>query len=264
MNVKDVVNILNEKCPMSMAEPWDNVGLLVGDEKAVVKKVLVALDPIRSVINEALVCGADLIVTHHPVMFKPAKTITRDTFDGRIISTLLENKINLCAMHTNVDFYEKGPNHTAAKLLNLADVKTLVPHPDVANAGIGKIGTLPFAVPISLESLAEYVKKSFKADFVRLAGTPTADVHKVALVTGSGMDYVDAAIEQGADVLITGDIKYHQAHDAVERGIYLIDVGHFESEKLVINMFEKLLSTKLKNAGVELIKSKQENIFKAV
>lgn len=264
MNVKNVIDILNDKCPVTLAENWDNVGLLVGDEKAVVKKVIVALDPVRSVINEALVSGANLIVTHHPIMFSPINTITPKTFDGRIVSTLMENKINLVSMHTNIDNYEKGLNHMAARLLNLADVKTLVPHPKVDGAGIGKIGTLPFAVPIELDSLAEYVKKAFKAEFVRYAGTPNADVHKVAIVTGAGMDYVDAAIEQGADVLVTSDVKYHQAIEAVERGIYIIDVGHFESEQMVITLFEKILATKLKNAGVELIKSKQTAIFKHV
>lgn len=261
MNVKDIVEILNEKFPMDTAEGWDNIGLLVGDEHAVVNKVILAVDPVRPVLNEALTTGAELIITHHPLMFSPIKTITRDTFDGRIISTILENKLNLCAMHTNLDFYEKGLNHMAAKQLNLADVKTLIPHDSVSGAGIGKIGTLPFAVPISLESLGEYVKKAFKADSVKIAGTPNADVHKVAIVTGSGMDYVDAAIEQGADVLVTGDIKYHAAIEAVERGLYLIDAGHFDTEKMVINLFEKILSAKLKAEGVEIIKSKQTNIF---
>lgn len=264
MNVKDIVEILNKKCPLSTADEWDNAGLIVGDEKATVRKVLVAVDPVMSVINEALSAHAELIVTHHPVMFKPVKTITPKSYDGRIVSALLENKINLCAMHTNVDYYEKGLNHMAAKRLNLADTKTLSPHPTAKNAGIGKIGLLPFAIPISLESLAEYVKNAFHAEDVRLAGVPSADVHKVAIVTGSGMDYVDEAIAQGADVLVTGDIKYHQAIDAVERGLNLIDIGHFDTEKLVLDLFEKILSDPLTNGGVMLIKSKQTNIFKAV
>ena len=264
MNVGEIIDIINAKCPVELAEDWDNVGLLVGDEKAVVHKVLLAVDPVTSVINEALRNRAELIITHHPIMFSKINKITPNSYDGKIVLKLIENKLNLCAMHTNIDVYKKGLNYMAARLLNLADTKTLVPHKSNEDAGIGIIGMLPFAVPISLESLAEYVKSAFKAEYVRIAGQPKADVHRVAIVTGSGMDYVDAAIEQDADVLITGDIKYHDAIDAIERGLHLIDVGHFDSEKTVISLFEKILSAALKDKNVEIIESKQQNIFKAI
>lgn len=261
MNVKDIIDILETVIPADMAESWDNVGLLVGNENATVNKVLIALDPVTSVINEALLLNADLIITHHPIMFSPINKVTPKTYDGKIISTLLENKINLCAMHTNLDYYRKGLNYMAAKALNLVSVQPLVPHEKYENAGMGVIGYLPFAVPISLDSLAEYVKSAFKADFVKFAGAAEADMHKIAIVTGSGTDYIDAAIAQQADVLITGDIKYHTAVDAVERGLYLIDAGHFDTEKNAINLFYKLLYDKLKENNVEIIKSRQKNIF---
>ncbi len=264
MNVKEIIDIINEKCPAEWAESWDNVGLLVGNEKSTVRKVLLAVDPVTSVVNEALQNKAELIITHHPLMFSKINKITPNTYDGKIVLKLTENKINLCAMHTNVDFYTKGLNYIVAKALNLADKKVLVEHEKDKNVGIGIIGALPFAMAISLESLAEYVKKALKTDFVRIAGKPKTDIHKVAVVTGSGMDYVDDAIAQGADVLITGDVKYHDAINAVERGLCIIDAGHFETEKSVISFFENILADKLKKQNVEIIKSKQQCVFKTI
>ena len=104
MNVKEIIDIINEKCPAEWAESWDNVGLLVGNEKSTVRKVLLAVDPVTSVVNEALQNKAELIITHHPLMFSKINKITPNTYDGKIVLKLTENKINLCAMHTNVDF----------------------------------------------------------------------------------------------------------------------------------------------------------------
>ncbi|MCX7714236.1 MAG: Nif3-like dinuclear metal center hexameric protein [Clostridia bacterium] len=262
MILKDIIEKIEKFCPQSLSCDWDNTGLLCGDENKNVNKILLALDVSTPVLNEALQIGADMLITHHPIMFSGIQKVTPKTPDGKLLLTLIENNIALYSAHTNMDMCQNGLNDYILKLINLTDVETLVPDENIPGAGIGKIGLLPFSDAISLKTLAEYVKQSLKADFVRFTGSPNTDVKKVAIVTGSGSDYIDAAISKGADVLITGDIKYHTALEAVEKKVCIIDAGHFSTEIMVTDIFEQIL--KPISGKVKIFKSSQKDVFSYV
>ena len=248
MITKDIINFLEEKYPKSNAEDWDNVGLLVGNNKKEIKKVQLSIDATENAINYATDNDIDMIITHHPLIFKPLKSIVMSEVLGRKIIKLIENRINLYSMHTNLDSSKDGLNDYILELLEVKKYKIIDMNEKDETAGIGRIYSLEERVSIS--QYADFIKEKMKIKNVRIISSDIkSEVKKIALINGSGMSYWRKIKSLGADLFVTGDISYHDALDAKESGLHLIDIGHFESE----NCFSELLKRNLKEMGLEVV-----------
>lgn len=356
VKVKDIMGVMESIAPKKLAEGWDNPGLAIGDPEREVKKILVALDVIEPVIEEAKAIGADMIVTHHPMLlFKKIESITTENALGRRIFNLIENGIAAFSAHTNLDVAQGGTNDVLAELAGLQNIEILdetwtqalkkivvyvpVGHEDVVrnamceagaghigayshctfgaagkgtflplegtnpflgeqgklevadeirletivpaeqvNAvvkamisahpyeeaaydiypveqkgkkeGIGRIGELPEAVPF--REFAAMLKEKLHLDAIRLVGDGDKMVKKVGLCTGAGVGFVALAHAKGCDAYLTADIKYHDAQEAVEKGIAVADVTHYESEVLIVPVLQKKLTEAAQKNGWDM------------
>ncbi len=258
MTVKDIIDKLEKQSPPDAAMEWDNVGLLVGDERKVVKKIYIALDATDEVVAKAIEAKADMLITHHPLIFSGMRRVAQDDFVGRRVIALVKNDIAYYALHTNFDVYGMGA--LAQETLGLDDALPL----DILHGeeGIGRIGNL--AVPIKLKKLASEVKKKFSIDAVRVYGDIDSKVQKIAISPGSGKSEIDNAVEQGADVLITGDIGHHDGIDCVARGMAIIDAGHYGLEHLFIDYIAYYLGEECKNNKVKIFKEEMCNPYETL
>lgn len=357
MSVKcsDIISIMEEIAPLNLAEKWDNPGLLLGDTKAEVRRVLVALDATDDVVEEARAMGAELIVTHHPLIFSPIKSITRQTHLGNRLYNLIQNGINVYCAHTNLDVAWGGTNDFIAEMAGLENVKILeethrqnwkkltvfVPleaektvRDAICLAGVGKIGCYsdctfsvkgtgrfcaengsnpyvgdegvlcevdeirmeatvteqaiknvvsamlsahPYEMPaydittvensgqafgigrigdlkesMRFGDFANILKTKLGLSHMRVTGNLDTYVKTVGLCTGSGMEFLNKAKRQGADVYITGDIKFHELQEALDEGICVIDATHYASENCIVPVLCEYISTKAKQKHIEV------------
>lgn len=257
MKCRDIIKQLETIAPVHYAEKWDNVGLIVGDEEQEVQKVLIALDPSTEVIEQAIEQQCDMIITHHPLIFSPMKKITNNDFIGKRILSMMNNSIAYYAMHTNMDIAIMADE--SAAMVGLKDTVALEQvEPSNQQVGIGRFGNLSKAM--SLLELAKEVKKQFHLDDVRVVGDLTKEIKKVAISTGSGEDFIENAIQMGADVLITGDIRHHKALDAIERNLCIIDAGHYGTERFMVEW----LCDHLEVNNVTVMTAKEHSPFKII
>lgn len=256
MKIYEITNVIEKYAPKTLASSYDNVGLMLGDANRDVSTVLLTLDVDLAVAVEAKAVGAELIISHHPLIFDPVKNITADTPEGKCLLYLIENHISVYSAHTNLDATLGGLNDLAAQLISLSDT---IPLEENGEAGIGRIGRLP--MPMKLSELANEIKKIYHVPCIRFVGDGGRPVSKVALCTGSGGDLLSLAKEKGADVYITGDIKYNVARSAAANGIGLIELGHYESEYIAVDLLEKII-THFGGLRVNLFKSRaNKNVF---
>ena len=243
MKCAEIIQRLERIAPRYLAEKWDNVGLLAGRKEKEVKKIMLALDPTGSVIEEAIAWQADMLITHHPLIFSGMKSVTTEDFIGKRVYQLIQNDICYYAMHTNFDVM--GMADAAADKLKLQECQVLdiTFQDEMTKEGIGKIGMLPNKM--TLKECAFYIKESFQLPSIKVFGNSEQEVEKVALVPGSGKDYISHALSQGADILITGDIGHHNGLDALEREIAVIDAGHYGLEKIFSSYMEAVLKKEL-------------------
>ena len=232
MQLTELMAQLEELAPARFAMEYDNVGLLCGRKEREVRRVFIALDATDEAVDEAIRAGADLLLTHHPLIFHGIKRVTEDDVIGRRLVRLIENDISYFAMHTNFDVM--GMADAAADELDLTDRQVLEVtwEDELSTEGIGRIGGLPREM--SLRQCAEYVKSVFGIDALRIFGDPEKPVRKAAVCPGSGRSVIGEALEKQADVLITGDTDHHTGIDAVAAGLTIIDAGHYGLEKLFI------------------------------
>lgn len=355
MNLKSFIKKVEQKYPLGLAYDWDNVGLLVGDFDMDIKKILVVLEANEKVIDEAISKDVDLIVTHHPFIFKKMNKINTSDLKGKLIHKLIKNDIALYSMHTNFDIAFEGLNDYFMEIIGIEETKVLditssevlyklavyVPTTHVekvkeslakAGAGhignysncsfstqgignfkplegtnpyIGQIGEVEFVeevkietiVPqrvlggvinsmlnahpyeevaydlyklenkgkiyglgrigkldstINLKELCNNIKKKLNMSHIRVVGDLNSSIKKVAVVTGSGADMIKKAQRSGADVIITGDVKYHDAQDALDMSMNVIDCGHFDTEDIFKDVMERFLGN---IDEIEVIKS---------
>ena len=243
MLLSEIMESLEEFCPLSFAEKWDNCGLQAGRSDKEVGTVYLALDATGEVTEDAIRQHADLILTHHPLLFNGIRNVTDKDHVGRRLVRLLREDMAVYSMHTNFDVM--GMADAAAYELNLMGREVLeVTYEDaISHEGLGRIGELPEHMP--LQELAELVRDTFHVSNVRVYGDAQAPVIRVAILPGSGKDEIDTALKMDADVLITGDITHHAGIDAIEKGIYVIDAGHYGVEKLFIPYMEEFLHREL-------------------
>ena len=258
MKAEEIIKKLNDFCPPRLAYPWDNVGLLCGDSKKEIKKILVTLDTNVNVVREAVRAGADMIVSHHPILLGGIKRIDYASAEGQVIKLLIENGIVLFAAHTNMDTAKGGINDRLAEMFCLTDVKILDPHTDDPLAGLGRYGKLQ--KPIKFKKFAEKCKTILKTPFLRISGDFEREITTVAVASGSCSEIIPLAYKKGADVIITGDMKYHNTIDMTQMGICIIDAGHYPTEICVMDIFYDIL----KDCGAQIIKSANKDIFNII
>ncbi len=235
VRLAEIIQVLEGIAPASLAEEWDNVGLQLGDPRALVRSVWVALDPSPAVVSGACRSGADLLITHHPLFFRPMERIDLQTPLGAIVAQAVRDGLSVVAVHTNLDAVSKGLNDLLARRLGLRGLRPLIPSRSAAAGagrhGIGRVGSLRSAS--SLGELAAEVKQRLGLDALRIAGDPSLKVRRVAVSTGSGGSVIQHFFNSGAQVFISGDLRYHEARDVESARLGLIDVGHFHSEHLM-------------------------------
>ena len=358
--VETITDIIENLAPLNYAYKWDNVGLQLGHKKDIINKVLTTLEITDAVLDEAVEKNADMIVTHHPMIFSPLKSIVRDDMKGRIIYRAIQNNIAVYAAHTNMDVAPDGLNDYIANRLNIRDIEILditerclyyklvvfIPSgyeekvaEAINTAGAGHIGnyshctfrtegtgtfkplegTKPFIgeqgklerveeirletiiskeklkeairalmeshpyeevaydiyplanegpawgigrfgklhKPKILKELVIEIKGQIDAEYVRVVGDPEAIIKKVAVINGSGADFIQAALHRGCQCVITGDVKYHDAQDAISQAINVIDIGHYDSEKFFAHFIAEYLreETGKKELNIDIIES---------
>ncbi len=237
--VNEILNYIETLAPRSMKMDWDNVGLNCGSRTAPVTKILVALDPFEHVCEEAAQWGADLLVTHHPLIFRPIPMVTDDAAITRGLMELIRHNISHICAHTNLDCAPGGVNDALASVLGLENVEALG-----AYGGMMRCGTIKEQ---SLETFLDSVKNTLRCDGLRYCngGKP---VHKVAVGGGACSDGLYDAILAGCDTFVTADVKYNQFWDAKDLGMTIIDAGHFHTENPVV----KVLADKIAAAFPEI------------
>lgn len=360
--LSDIVGIINKIAPPSLAETWDNVGLQVGDPAAVIERIMVALDPGSAALDAALNNSCQLLLTHHPLLFKPLKRISTADETGALIHKAIRNNLAIAALHTNYDTVTDGVNDLLAATLGLSDcrplqifrrdelvklvvfvpvshrqqlldallrfsslggnytecsfsstgtgtfrpqpgakpfigttgvresvaedrlelllkkaslpaalkaMKTAHPYEEPAfdlipllnegeATGLGRIADL--AAPVTLAAFAETVKARLQLKALRMVGSGEQQISRIALCGGSGASLLREAARQGADLLVTGDIKYHEAQEAAALGVALLDAGHFATEQLMIEGLSRQLERELaaRKLAVTVVRCSEE------
>lgn len=240
-NLKKVIEILDELAPFELAEKWDNSGLQIGSHDLTIKKALIALDPTLEAVRMAVSKGAQLLITHHPLLFRGISCIDFNLYPGDVIREAIKNDIAVIATHTNLDCAKTGINHHLAKKIRLVDVEILEPkelHGE-KGYGLGVIGNLP--EPADLFSVTLLIKKALEINNLKVIGSNESLVKRIAVVGGSGRDLISASAGKNADLLITGDIGHHDALMAKTLNINVIDAGHFSTERAALKGFIKNL-----------------------
>ncbi|MGN0361542.1 MAG: Nif3-like dinuclear metal center hexameric protein [Bilifractor sp.] len=253
MRCEEIIARLEKEYPLSSAEDWDNPGLQVGRRNREVRKIFVALDATEDTIREAVEWGADLMITHHPLLFHSIRKVNDDSFIGRRILTLIENEITCYAMHTNFDVLGMAQLNEDQLRLQNAHVLDVTRENEGVEEGIGRVGDLE--EPVTLHDFAVDVRRAFGLSTVRCYGLGAWQekedqenaegddlrITRVAVCGGSGKSMIDKAIEEGAQVLVTGDVDYHSAIDALAKGLYIIDAGHYGTEYCFIDYMTRKL-----------------------
>lgn len=246
--INDILDFFETFAPLETAMSFDNCGLLVGDKNRIVKNALVSLDITENVVDEAEKLDCELIISHHPVIFNPIKSLKTNDVPYKLA---LKNTAAVC-MHTNLDFSEKfGVNTCLAEAVGLKNIR---------RSEIGDClfwGELETATDIN--DFAEKVKKALNCDGLRYTAVKK-NIKKVALCSGSGGDMIFAAAEKNADALLTGEIKHHEINAANALGVNIIDAGHYKSEDVVINPLVKMLSDEFSEVLFTKSKTYSDNV----
>lgn len=245
VKVKEIVEILEQFAPNEVQESWDNSGYNIGSPERVVTKVLLALDCTEEVVEEAEQIGAELIITHHPLLFKGLKRITGESYIERAVAKLIKSDITLYSIHTNIDKVIGGVSGLMADKLALKE-REILSEEGQEGYGLGVVGLLPEAMEVL--PFLEMVKEKFQLKQLRTSAPIEGKIERVALCGGSGSSLIEAAERWGADIYLTGDISYHNFF--CEEGFMLADMGHYESEIAVLDLLEALILKKLANFDI--------------
>ena len=246
MKAKQVTSYLESIAPLSLQEEYDNSGLIIGNEEDDVRGVLICLDCTEAVLDEAIKKNCNLIIAHHPIIFKGLKKITGRNYVERVAEKAIRNNISVYAIHTNLDNVSTGVNKKICEKLGLTNCKILLPSPagegtSEGATGAGMIGT--FSTPSTEIFFLNKVKKTMKARSLRHTALLEKKVSRVAVCGGSGSFLLSEAIKQKADVFVTADFKYHQFFDS-ENKIVIADIGHYESEQFTKELLRDMLMEK--------------------
>ncbi len=254
MKIKEIATLFEDKFPLSYAFEGDNVGLITGDDNADITKVLLTCDVDEDVVKEAIDIGANLIVSHHPLMFNPISRMTEANVETRTIRLMIKNGISHYSAHTNLDTAAGGLNDYMASLLGMenTEVVDVVCEDNRGVHGYGRMCTLN--TPLTLKQLMDKVTEVFGTSSLRYTGELNDKVQKLAINTGGGAGIIPNCIDKGCDTLITGDVKYNGYLDALSCGLKIVDIMHFDSEKICKELFADWFSKNI--PSLETYKSK--------
>lgn len=247
--LKDFLDLLEQIAPARLAEPWDNTGLQVGSYYQEVRKIILALDPTLNALTSASKTGAQVLLTHHPLIFKPISRLEIHGYPQNVIFQALKSEIAVVAVHTNLDVARGGMNDILAHMLGLQHVEVLSKTDEEKGVGLGRIGDLP--EPTEFSCVVNSIKKALRVEKPGIVGQGDHLVRRLAVVAGSGGSLVSLASEKGADILVTGEVSHHHALEAKSLGIALIDGGHFHTEKAAFRNFAGRLMEVLTGKGWE-------------
>jgi dinuclear metal center YbgI/SA1388 family protein len=237
--VSTVTAFLDDFAPPRLAADWDNVGLLVGDERQSVERIMTCLTITPVSVAEAVREKADLIVTHHPMMFRPLKKLTADFIEGKMLLNLIAAGIAVYSPHTAFDSARSGINQRLAEGLGLADIAPLVPDATDRTIGIGRFGFTENTA--TLASMAARVKDFLNIAGVHIVGTPQMPIRSAAVACGSAGEMLEDVRRAGCDCFVTGEARFHTCLEAEALGIGLILAGHFASERFAVERLAELL-----------------------
>lgn len=257
MKLKEIINIVENEYPPSLAYEWDNSGLFYGDINAEITKITVTLDVTPNVVQQAINSKSQLILAHHPTIMSGVKKLSDGSMQSDMICKIVKNNIAVYSAHTNMDTAADGINQKLAEMFELCNIEIMENDKPLPNCGLGRIGNLKSEV--LLYDFCETVKDKLKTNFVRVCGENRI-IKRVAVASGSCSEYIPAAIKKGADVIITADMKYHNCIEYVYDGISIIDAGHYPTEIIVKNMFAKLLN----DSGLDIVFAETEDIFNVI
>lgn len=238
MKIKEVLSALERFAPLPLQEGWDNAGLQIGLTEAEVSGALLCLDVNEAIVDEAIEKGCNLIVSHHPLLFKGLKTISDGDYVQRTVMKAILNRIAIVSMHTNMDNAKGGVNYKIAEHLGLHDVEFFAEKSGDVEAGSGVVGLLP--EPMSATAFIQLVKERFGVKCAQCNELLLHPVNKVAICGGSGDFLLADAIVQGADAFITGEMHYH-VYFGQEQKIQICVIGHYESEQFTSEIFKSII-----------------------
>ncbi len=239
-----ILEITDKLFPFTAAEPWDNCGIQIGDPNRTIRAIAFSLDPTPETVAFAVRHACDLLICHHPLLLEPVRSVTPENLSGKTLLAAARSGIDIVSLHTNLDSAQGGLNDHLAALLHLEHVVTPWP------AGCARFGRL--SSPVGLFSLADKIAHDLNVDGVRVIATGDKPVETVFCVSGSGMGYLNEALAHSADVMVTGDVKYHAAREALFGGMAVIDAGHFGLEKAAASLLAESLGREFAQLGIEM------------
>ena len=251
--VRDVTDVIERFAPLSIQEGWDNSGLCIGSGEAPVTSVLLGLDCTPELVDEAVECGADMIVTHHPLIFSGLKKITPDDPVGEAVIKAVRAGISVYAAHTSADKVIAGVSGAMAARLGLRNVQIL--DEDGDDTGLGVVGDLP--EPVTSAQAVQLVKEKFNLKAMRSSRPVEGLISRVAMCGGSGGSLIGAAQRSGAQLYISGDISYHNFF--TREGFMIMDIGHYESEIEIVDVLFSLIKKNFPTFAVRITQNMQSN-----
>nr|WP_314279024.1 Nif3-like dinuclear metal center hexameric protein [uncultured Peptostreptococcus sp.] len=254
MKLRRLLEKIREEYPEEIQYSWDNSSLNLGDLDQEIRKVMLSLEINDRTVDEAIDKGVDLIISHHPFLFSKINKIDTDSTKGRLIYKMIRNNISGYCMHTSYDLANKGLNDYFFDLLGVSDRdileidSSLESYMDGQEYGLGRVGYLEKSIKIA--DLIDILKNTLNIKHARYVGNTDLKVTKVAVVTGSGAEYYELAKKKGCDLLITGDLKYHQAMDALDLGMSILDLGHYGTEHIFSDSIYKYIKSIVDDAEI--------------
>lgn len=258
-NISDIIKLLEDIAPSRFAEEWDNVGLQLGKKDWPVRTVWVALDPLPEVVTAACREKVDLLITHHPLIFRPLRSLDFDTPLGAVCQRAIENRLGILSAHTNLDAAADGINDVLASKIGLKNVKVLGDEisdevnpllPVRSGLGLGRIGELED--PLAFGAFAISVKEKLGLSHAKVTGPLDLIVSKAAVCSGSGSGLLGHFFSSDAQAYVSGDLRYHDARDAEAQNLGLIDIGHFASEQIILEVLTEQLQVRSTKAGMDV------------
>jgi len=253
MKVKDIISTIESFAPLSIQERWDNSGLCVGSPEDEVHSVLLGLDCTPELVDEAIACGADMIVTHHPLIFSGLKNISPENMVGAAVIKAIKAGISIYAAHTSADKVLAGVSGAMAARLGLTDVEIL--DEDGDGTGLGVVGNLP--EPLPAEEMTRLVKEKFGLKVLKSSSPLEGMISRVAMCGGSGRSLIGAAMKSGAQLYVSGDISYHDFF--TEKGFMIMDIGHYESEIEIVDILFSLIKKNFPTFAVRITQNINSN-----
>ena len=250
MKINDILSVLESIAPPHLQESYDNSGLIVGDSGTEVSAVLFCLDSTEAIVHEAIARGCNLIVAHHPIVFRGLKRFNGTNYVERTVMLAIRHNVAIYAIHTNLDnVYRQGVNSRIAEKIGLLETRILAPKPEDFEIGAGLLGNLP--KPMGETEFLQHLKTVLKTNCIRYTALRGKPVRKVAVCGGSGSFLLSEALRAKADAFVSADFKYHEFFDAEGR-LVIADVGHFESEQFTVELLRDIVQEKFPTFALHL------------